>query len=366
MDNEPSPEQPLAPVTRHEDGGLGAPSTAPWASETWEPAPERGEAEDQPAGLLADGPAETWSAADGPAETGPAADGPAADVFDAAESTGLDELRDMTDRLLDQTAILPDIADQIANSLELFGDRLVDGLNEIFGNRLANMVEGMQLSVQEAQRETSDRLDDVAGRVESVAANTDEMAGDMRAILDRVDGLERGGSGQLDPELVAQLEAATGGDVAGQLAGVRRTLEKLDRSGTIRRKRIDQLRAQVGDILEGTNEASRRVADQLAQTGGAIDELNSWMGAVHTEVEELREQMTAAAAAERPAPEASSDATGRIGQQLAEIVSELEQLRRRVGVQVKPPTIEAEQVQAIADVVVSAILEAVQLEPGEA
>ena len=70
-----------------------------------------------------------------------------------------EDLDAMVRRLLEQTAALPVLGDQIGTSLETFGDRLVDGLNEIFGNRLTTMLDEFQRSVRSELTESRARLD---------------------------------------------------------------------------------------------------------------------------------------------------------------------------------------------------------------
>src|SRR5439155_8532021 len=151
----------------------------------------------------------------------------------------------------------------------------------------------------------------------------------------------------------------------------------------------------------------------------AIDELNNWLGAVHTEIEVLRDKIVAAeereaerdaerpdwAARETVSPEALEpqpaaipadvstwmsgihdelgvvlnaiealaeraaepppDTDARLAEELARLSAEFQLLRRRLPVRAKPITaaIEEAQVKWIADTVVRSILEAVQLVP---
>ena len=58
------------------------------------------------------------------------------------------------------------------------------------------------------------------------------------------------------------------------MAAVRRTVEKLDRAGAIRRKRLDQIRQELKAAEELTTSGSEQLAAELAGQRDAMEELN--------------------------------------------------------------------------------------------
>jgi hypothetical protein len=328
-----------------------------------------------------------------------------------------EDLEAMVRRLLEQTAALPVLGDQIGTSLETFGDRLVDGLNEIFGNRLATMLDEFQRSVRTELTESRARLDVLQQRVETGSKAASAVADAIATVRERIETFEMPSGSDVAGELDAVARSTT--DLVDDVQAVRRTVEKLDRAGVIRRKRLDQLRAQVDAAAEVTTSGSEQIASELVAQREAMDELNTWLGAVHTEVEVVRDKLVAAeereaerdaekpewasretltpealepppaaippdvstwmsgihdelgvvlsaieAVAERAA-EPPPDTDARLTEELARLSAEFQLLRRRLPVRAKPITaaIEEAQVKWIADTVVRSILEAVQLVP---
>jgi predicted nucleic acid-binding Zn-ribbon protein len=319
----------------------------------------------------------------------------------------------MVRRLLEQTAALPVLGDQIGTSLETFGDRLVDGLNEIFGNRLATMLDEFQRSVRSELTESRARLDVLQQRVETGSKAASAVADAVASVRERIETFEMPSSSDVAGELEAVARSTT--DLVDEVQTVRRTVEKLDRAGVIRRKRLDQVRAQVDAAAEATASGAEQIASELVAQREAMDELNTWLGAVHTEVEVVRDKLAAAeereaerpewAERETPSPEALEpqpaaipadvstwmsgihdelgvvlnaiealaeraaepppDTDARLAEELARLSAEFQLLRRRLPVRAKPITaaIEEAQVKWIADTVVRSILEAVQLVP---
>lgn len=338
----------------------------------------------------------------------------------AADVSG--DLEDMVKRLLEQTASLSVLGDQIGTSLETFGDRLVDGLNEIFGNRLATMLDDFQKAVRSELTESRARLDVLQQRVETGSKASAAVADAVATVRERVEDFEMPTTSDVAGELEAV--ARSTGDLVEELQAVKRTVEKLDRAGMIRRKRLDQLRAQVEAATEVTSSGTEQLTAEMVSQREAMDELNTWIGSVHTEIEELRDRMIAAeerqleqerereaapepewaretlpparpvepqpvtippdvstwmsgihdeigdvralieAVAER-AVEPPPETDARLVEELARLSAEFQLLRRRLPVRAKPITasIEEAQVKWIADTVVRSILEAVQLVP---
>ena len=328
-----------------------------------------------------------------------------------------EDLDAMVRRLLEQTAALPVLGDQIGTSLETFGDRLVDGLNEIFGNRLATMLDEFQRSVRSELTESRARLDVLQQRVETGSKAASAVADAVATVRERIETFEMPSSSDVAGELESVARSTT--DLVDEVQTVRRTVEKLDRAGVIRRKRLDQLRAQVDAAAEVTTSGTEQIASELIAQREAMDELNNWLGAVHTEIEVLRDKIVAAEEreaerdAERPdwaaretlapevlepqpavipadvstwmsgihdelgvvlnaiealaerAAEPPPDTDARLAEELARLSAEFQLLRRRLPVRAKPITaaIEEAQVKWIADTVVRSILEAVQLVP---
>jgi hypothetical protein len=324
-----------------------------------------------------------------------------------------EDLDAMVRRLLEQTAALPVLGDQIGTSLETFGDRLVDGLNEIFGNRLATMLDEFQRSVRSELTESRARLDVLQQRVETGSKAASAVADAVATVRERIEAFEMPSSSDVAGELEAVARSTT--DLVDEVQTVRRTVEKLDRAGVIRRKRLDQLRAQVDAAADVTTTGAEQIASELAAQREAMDELNNWLGAVHTEIELVRDKIVAAEEreAERPdwaaqetvtpealepqpaaipadvstwmsgihdelgvvlgaiealaerAAEPPPDTDARLSEELARLSAEFQLLRRRLPVRAKPITaaIEEAQVKWIADTVVRSILEAVQLVP---
>ncbi len=328
-----------------------------------------------------------------------------------------EDLDAMVRRLLEQTAALPVLGDQIGTSLETFGDRLVDGLNEIFGNRLATMLDEFQRSVRTELTESRARLDVLQQRVETGSKAASAVADAVATVRERIETFEMPSSSDVAGELEAVARSTT--DLVDEVQTVRRTVEKLDRAGAIRRKRLEQLRAQVDAAADVTTSGTEQIASELVAQREAMDELNTWLGAVHTEIEVLRDKLVAAEQreaerdTERPewaeratlAPEALEpqaaaipadvttwmsgihdelgvvlsaiealaeraaepppDTDARLAEELARLSAEFQLLRRRLPVRAKPVTaaIEEAQVKWIADTVVRSILEAVQLVP---
>lgn len=324
-----------------------------------------------------------------------------------------EDLDSMVRRLLEQTAALPVLGDQIGTSLETFGDRLVDGLNEIFGNRLATMLDEFQRSVRSELTESRARLDVLQQRVETGSKAASAVADAVATVRERIETFEMPSSSDVAGELEAVARSTT--DLVDEVQTVRRTVEKLDRAGVIRRKRLDQLRAQVDAAADVTTSGTEQIASELVAQREAMDELNTWLGAVHTEIEVLRDKLVAAEEreAERPdwaaretlspealepqpaaipadvstwmsgihdelgvvlnaiealaerAAEPPPDTDARLAEEIARLSAEFQLLRRRLPVRAKPITaaIEEAQVKWIADTVVRSILEAVQLVP---
>jgi len=175
------------------------------------------------------------------------------------------------------------------------------------------------------------------------------------------------------------------------------------------------VRAQVDAAAEATASGTEQIASELVAQREAMDELNTWLGAVHTEVEVVRDKLAAAEEREAERPEWASretmspevlepqpaaipadvstwmsgihdelgvvlgaiealaeraaepppDTDARLAEELARLSAEFQLLRRRLPVRAKPITaaIEEAQVKWIADTVVRSILEAVQLVP---
>jgi hypothetical protein len=333
----------------------------------------------------------------------------------AADVAG--DLDDMVRRLIDQTASLSGLGDQIGTSLETFGDRLVDGLNEIFGNRLATMLDEFQKAVRSELTENRARLDVLQQRVEAGSKASSAVADAVATVRERVEDFEMPTTADVAGEL--ESVARSTGELVDEVMAVRRTVEKLDRAGAIRRKRLDQLRVQVEAAAEVTTSGTEQLTAEMVSNREAMDELNTWVGAVHTEIEELRDRIIAAeerdeerasapepewgretlapepvepppaaipadvstwmsgihdeigdvralieAVAERAA-EPPPDTDARLVEELARLSAEFQLLRRRLPVRAKPITasIEENQVKWIADTVVRSILEAVQLVP---
>lgn len=329
----------------------------------------------------------------------------------------------MVRRLVEQTSALPVLGDQIGTSLETFGDRLVDGLNEIFGNRLATMLDEFQRSMRTELSESRARLDVLQQRVETGSKAASAVADAVATVRERVEGFEMPSGSEVASELEAVARSTS--DLVDEVQAVRRTMEKLDRAGAIRRKRLDQIRAQINAANEVTTSGTEQVTTELVAQREAMDELNNWLGAVHTEIEVLRDKIVAAEEreAERelatyeeeveeegaefapepaPAPEPQPvaipadvstwmsgihdelgvvltaiealaeraaepppDTDARMTEELARLSAEFQLLRRRLPVRAKALTasIDEGQVKWIADTVVRAILEAVQLVP---
>jgi arsenate reductase-like glutaredoxin family protein len=324
------------------------------------------------------------------------------------------QLRGMVERLLEQTAVLPVLGEQIGTSLETFGDRLVDGLNEIFGNRLASMLDDFQRAVRNEIGDTQARLDLLQRRVEATAKAESAVADAMGAVRERLELLTDleapGATAAVDSDAVADAvaDAVSGltGELADEVGAVRRTVEKLDRAGVIRRKRIEQLRAATEQAAKAEAERTAELSAGLAAQKASIDELNSWIGMIHTELEDLRDTVTAVPEPEpEPEPEpieppppvvveapaipadiatwmsgildelgevrstveaaAEPDETDRqVAEELARLSAEFQLLRRRLPVRAKQASagLDDEQIQRIADRVVQEILAAVDLE----